>query len=150
MIKYNYIQIIMLQMVQSDLLSALLLLVLKVSLLPVVALSVAAGCKSEAVESTSMDVIPRRTGLQKPDWDWEERWTQRWFSSSVVCGSLEVLLCSLGSFLFSRLSFSSGNTEVIIIQLNVLLWAWLLPPAGLERHDNTDLSYCITPLFSSI
>ena len=67
MIKYNYIQIIMLQMVQSDLLSALLLLVLiKVSLLPVVALSVAAGCKSEAVESTSMDVIPRRTGLQKP------------------------------------------------------------------------------------
>ena len=44
MIKYNYIQIIMLQMVQSDLLSALLLLVLiKVSLLPVVALSIGAG-----------------------------------------------------------------------------------------------------------
>ena len=55
----------MLQMVQSDLLSALLLLVLiKVSLLPVLALSVGAGCKSEAVESTSMDVIPRRTGLR--------------------------------------------------------------------------------------
>ena len=64
--KYNYMQIIVLLMVQSDLLSGLLLLVfIKVSLLPVLAL-IGAGCKPEAVESTNKDVIPRRTELQKP------------------------------------------------------------------------------------
>ncbi|KAF3850448.1 hypothetical protein F7725_012220 [Dissostichus mawsoni] len=45
--------------------------------------------------------------------------------------SLELLLCSLSSFLFSR------NTQVIIIQLNVLLSARPPPPGGLERHDST-------------
>ncbi|KAF3850453.1 hypothetical protein F7725_012225 [Dissostichus mawsoni] len=44
--------------------------------------------------------------------------------------SLELLLCSLSSFLFSR------NTQVIIIQLNVLL-SRPPPPGGLERHDST-------------
>lgn len=64
--------------------------------------------------------------------------------------STEILLCSLSSFLFSRPSFSRTNAEVIVNQLSAVRCTWLLPPAGLERHDSTGQTDCIDHVFNAI